>query len=724
MNKDEYISRLSDKMRDFQGYKYLEYLWQGREKADLESTICVQIPDYCDPETIRTMQGCIENAANPDRIHFAICYQGDDEEELKRIQAFRNCKVKYFAKADAPGLCAARYECNKLIDDEPYVLHIDSHMMFAQFWDVCLIQELLDCNDDKAIISAYAPNCKDYMTEPVVTDKLLMKETNGSVLNALFFTDNTVKLRFRADYNFKNDDFKARRGAFVSGHFIFARADLDRNVPSDPGMYFVADEISMAARYWTHGYNIYHPALRCVYHLYARDKVVKETRNIDVERFSDKQIPSRINETARMEQLFRVCDHGMDLTGFDLGTERSIEAYQKFAGIDFTSKDIMNFARKQAFDVVHSDNDLKPSHWRMERSRERDLYRQDICSKKTILVMIPSFKDPYLMLTVRSLIDNADNPDRVHFAVCYQDDDMNMLNELQQIDHCKIIHILPEDTSGAGYAYHLLETMLDDEDFVLCTEAHVYAVKGWDTYLTNEIEQLGDKAVISDWMNDFDKDNLPTKPCEGHMTAIKFIANTCAMWLRWGDTIKTSYPARGCLSIRHCVFGKSQFIRDCKHDPTMIDGTAEASYTLTLWTHGYDIYHSPWCYLYHCYKVCTKFTDAQHNQENRISVPRLKLYVGIVDNSNTDVDLGEYAPGTERSVQAFEQFSGIDFEGCRLSRRAYFSQFNGDGYVGNQYLDLQELNKFMDEHNFRSDYFAEQFMKAVRADILGMKYLK
>ena len=41
-----------------------------------------------------------------------------------------------------------------------------------------------------------------------------------------------------------------------------------RNVPYDPELYFYGEEISLSARLWTHGYNIYTPNDLVLFHLY------------------------------------------------------------------------------------------------------------------------------------------------------------------------------------------------------------------------------------------------------------------------------------------------------------------------------------------------------------------------------------------------------------------------------------------------------------------------
>lgn len=40
-------------------------------------------------------------------------------------------------------------------------------------------------------------------------------------------------------------------------------------------------------------------------------------------------------------------------------------------------------------------------------------------NEETILVEIPAYRDEQLVTTMKSAITQADNPKRVHFAICY-----------------------------------------------------------------------------------------------------------------------------------------------------------------------------------------------------------------------------------------------------------------------------------------------------------------
>lgn len=90
------------KLSEYSDNTYFAYV-NGLEQPDLSSTILVEIPAYHDPLLMWTIHNALNAAANPDRIHFAVCHQGDDDEALEALGRVRNCRVTHFAEKDVPG---------------------------------------------------------------------------------------------------------------------------------------------------------------------------------------------------------------------------------------------------------------------------------------------------------------------------------------------------------------------------------------------------------------------------------------------------------------------------------------------------------------------------------------------------------------------------------------------------------------------------------------------
>ena len=724
MNREEYEKALDEKLKQIPDSEYLKYLYDNKHRADLDSTICIQIPAYCDPLLLKTIEGCRLNAANPDRLHFAVCYQGDDLKEIHRLKKIPNLKFKHISQANARGSCFARNICNQMIEDEKYVLHLDAHMMFAKFWDISTISEWEDCKDPKAIITAYGHTVEPFNNKPLKDDKLIPKTINGYMLNASFFDNVTVKLRPRPNHAFNKTETKPQNGMFISGHYTFAKSELDKIIPCDPYMYFAGDETPMAVKYFTHGFNIYYPRFICIYHVYNRKERYKNS-NI---KFTD--MPSTYElqntETKRIEQLYNIENHGIDLQQYNLGSERTVEEFEKLAGVNFKNKTMTNFAYKGNFDTnTHTKEDLQEYPWWEDPNREylKKIRQEQIRTKenknKTILIMIPSYKDPHLLQTVEFFKNNADYPERIHFAICYQDDDLETLEKLKQIPNCKITHIMPDQAQGIGYAHHLLEKLLDDEDFIFQTDAHMCAVKGWDSFYIEEIQKLGKKTVISNYAHGFDYDNIPTEPKNYGLTIrLNGITDIYHLLIAYGHYMQNA-PVKGYFTTACTIFGYSQVIKDCKHNPIFVRELDESMYTIMLYTHGYDIYHAHRQYIYHYYdndraRIPEKISDDIKKY--------VEKFLGLRDDEN--IDLGEYAPGTERTVAAFEQCAGINFKKKLITKQAFLGNYQIYTYENNNnYINTQKIKKYMQDHNFNIWDLTQKDIEISKKSLDGIEYI-
>ncbi len=296
-----------------------------------------------------------------------------------------------------------------------------------------------------------------------------------------------------------------------------------------------------------------------------------------------------------------------------------------------------------------------------------------------IAVMTVSYKDVHLPDTVESLRSAAVHPERLRFVICLQDKDPGIRGFLSKRDDCRVIEVDPEEHISLGSAFNLLrEQPVTDGELVLYTEPHMHAVYGWDEYYVRQLRRLGERAVISNYAHTFAYGALlPDKPAPGCSTAVAGIRGNDHLEIAMGGQVLGPDALRGCCAIGNNVFGPASFLRDCPMDVHMYMNLAETYLSLQLFTHGYDVYHTPEQYLFHYFATddSTRPGDPVRSAARRdmqekdwkLGFPRFKRYLGIVDETNETLDPGPYLPGTERSVQEFERFAGIEFRRRFLS---------------------------------------------------------
>jgi Glycosyltransferase (GlcNAc) len=306
----------------------------GAGDAVSEDTIFVSIAAYRDPELLPTIEDCLAKAQWPDRLRFGICWQhGPEEVPLARSgdPRFRILDVDW---RESRGACWARAQIMKLWEGERWFLQLDSHHRFVQGWDVKLLKQAAATGSPKPILTAYAgpyvPDDPGSFTEEPMQMEFDRFTEDGLVL----FRPGAIP-----DWRTKTDP---RRSRFVSAHFLFAPGDFVSDVPYDPSLYFIGEEITLTVRAFTHGYDLYHPGEVILWHEYTRNYRSKHWDDHTADRgaavdWAERDVPSR--EKAR--RLLTEPRPGQ----FGLGTERSLADYEAFAGISFAHRRAQDYTR-------------------------------------------------------------------------------------------------------------------------------------------------------------------------------------------------------------------------------------------------------------------------------------------------------------------------------------------------------------------------------------------
>jgi len=276
---------------------------------------------------------------------------------------------------DATGPCYARGLCQSLYRGEDYILQIDSHMRFRQGWDEYLIQTIEKLQEqrqkastvdeglhsDKIVLTTYPvgyelPNKIPNETRgtylvPLKFDNEGMLRQRGRLLvsrkrvdrtaNAIAtdHTDSDMPLRKQAVNNNSAKTTCAHRQYLYAGGFNFGPARLIHDVPYDTmGLHhlFFGEELSMAVRLFTHGYDLYAPVETVCYHLWSRAHRPTTTTEMVTEAAATKERKQQLLELSRAKVMRQLLgDESMIGKPYGLGTTRTAAAFADNLGVDF-----------------------------------------------------------------------------------------------------------------------------------------------------------------------------------------------------------------------------------------------------------------------------------------------------------------------------------------------------------------------------------------------------
>jgi hypothetical protein len=126
----------------------------------------------------------------------------------------------------------------------------------------------------------------------------------------------------------------------MGGGFYFTLGRHCIDYQYDPGMYFPEEEICLALRSYTMGYDIFHPHRSVVWHYYDLQRCKKHSQDHSTEAKTSGIVGSSWIELMkigkkRLLQLYGARDYGLDLGIYALGNKRTISDYEKYAGVKF-----------------------------------------------------------------------------------------------------------------------------------------------------------------------------------------------------------------------------------------------------------------------------------------------------------------------------------------------------------------------------------------------------
>jgi hypothetical protein len=336
------------------------------------NTIFVQIAAYRDPELVPTVLDCIDKAKYPKNLKFCIGWQHAPDEDISPIKKLKNVKILDIPYTESKGACWIRHKIQKEYNKETYTLQLDSHHRFVKDWDVELIKmfkSLKSRKTPKPLISSYLPSYQP------TNDPAARLNECWQLNYDRFMPEGPIFLRpsFQKGWQ-EMKSCPYSRG--LSAHFIFTLGKWCKEVKYDPNLYFHGEEISLAVRSYTHGYDLFHPYKVLVWHQYTREGQKKH--------WDDSKDWGALNASSykRVKILLGVDGEDpnqIDFKEFGLGKKRTLAQFERYAGVDFKRRKFHKDVLSEKLPPVDYVNEEKFQSELVSRFKHCiDVYRGDI----------------------------------------------------------------------------------------------------------------------------------------------------------------------------------------------------------------------------------------------------------------------------------------------------------------------------------------------------------
>jgi hypothetical protein len=271
-----------------------------------------------DKDILNTIEDCLKKAKHPEKLTFGICLQHDlTDDFMKRYDNNSQFKIKRMDWKNTKGAAYVRSIIYDMFDKQDYFFQIDCHTRFFLDWDIKIINCFKKCKkiNDKAVISYY----------PVNINNMNNKEVLKTIVN--ISTVRCIDTRYGIKTHGRNISlYQCPKTSWgISAAMLFFDKSTHNDIKFDKEIYFglqFEEQVVLAARYWTHGYDIFTPDC----HIIATEYIT------NTKRYTERPI---INTREKKETLYRLYhimqlkydEKFKDKTTNYLGKERSIKDY-------------------------------------------------------------------------------------------------------------------------------------------------------------------------------------------------------------------------------------------------------------------------------------------------------------------------------------------------------------------------------------------------------------
>jgi len=254
-----------------------------------------------------------------------------------------------------------------LYNGEEYYLQIDSHCKFIKNWDKHLIKMIQDLKKEgipKPVLSHYTPTFESYNEEGA-------GQSITTICESWFTDQNLISLK---GAGWVEPGRLPKPNAYIAAGMFFCEAKFLEELPFDPELdfLFIGEELLLSVRFFTHGWDIFTPNKNTIYHLYTREHEPKywENRGLNADQASQKVRYLLGLDTDKSKLTERQV---YSLQFYGLGSQRSLEDYYEYSGIDIKKKQILknmcNWNPEDSKKTVSVEetktcpHHKKPRHW-------------------------------------------------------------------------------------------------------------------------------------------------------------------------------------------------------------------------------------------------------------------------------------------------------------------------------------------------------------------------
>ena len=299
----------------------------------MNDKIFVSIASYRDKDLENTIRDLYTKAKFPKNLFFSIVsheFKGE-EADLSWLDPSQYKYVQLSYK-EATGVCQARALANSIMTEEwRFFMQIDSHTRVIGYWDYWIMKDYEEFSKywgEDYIISKY-PLAFGVNWEEKARVQILEPLAQYNTIFPLWREEENIYVMWQAPLK---DTKKGDRVYGFAGNFSFGSTKSMLQIPYDPELYFLGEEISLGARAYCKGINIVSIPTNVAFTNYDRDNI-RNGHHWDDHDWHKMDIKSR----KRLMDIFSL----KDLGEYGIADADKFEQFQKEANIKLKGRDLV-----------------------------------------------------------------------------------------------------------------------------------------------------------------------------------------------------------------------------------------------------------------------------------------------------------------------------------------------------------------------------------------------
>lgn len=294
-----------------------------------------------------------------------------------------------------------------------------------------------------------------------------------------------------------------------------------------------------------------------------------------------------------------------------------------------------------------------------------------------IFISIASYRDPELQWTIKSAIENANNPDNLYFGVVHQGVDSELF-DIQGIKNISLTKMHPKEARGAGYARAKAMELYSGQEYFLQVDSHTRFVPGWDLICIDQLNRAKNisghsRVILSYFPAPFEPERnggmflIKNNPkIKDYPTRQKLSLNKRKQWtaerFEFDSKLKEN-PELSETVLGGFMFSDASIIEEVPYDPEISFFGEEICFAMRSWTRGWDIYSPSKNIVYHFYsrggynKIWKdrNLRGMSWKELEEISYKKQKRIL-------CGEEIGIYGAGSIRTLEEYEMFTNTNFK--------------------------------------------------------------